>query len=153
MPSFGYDCEINKVRLASFAGFQNYEKAVPKASGITDVWRAVEYDNFDLAIAKFFIQTRLMDSTEAFEGASPKPDNYEEVVKTLQIIAKELLDYDEAALISPARPLLPLLWSLCSKQWGWPSLGNNGMPEFCLVWLARVSDLYMALRLASRRSR
>lgn len=126
---------MNQVRLVSFAEFQNYEKTAPN----------VPDDTFDFAIrqAKLFIQTRLMDITEALE----------EVVKTLQIIAKELLDYDEPALIPPARPLLPLLRSLCSKQRGWPSLGNNGMPEFCLVWVARVLDLYMALRLASSRSR
>lgn len=95
--------EVNKVRLASFAEFQNYENAVPDVTGITDIWRAVDYDTFAFAIrqAKFFIQTRLMDITEAFQDVSPKPDNYEEVVKTLQMISKELLDYDDPALISP----------------------------------------------------
>lgn len=96
--------EINNVRLASFAEFKNYENAVPDVAGITDIWREVDADTFSFAIqqAKFFIQTRLMLMTEAFQNASPKPDNYDEVIKTLQMIALELVDYDDPALVSPA---------------------------------------------------
>lgn len=96
--------KINAIRVAFFGEFKNYVDIVPEIGGLIDVWLEIDEDIFSFAVkqAKQFIQTRLLNITNAYTSTSPQPANYNEMVKTIKLLSDELSAYVNPALISPA---------------------------------------------------